>query len=150
VFHGYAAGGIVGLSEATSHDSITLPGDPETYPSAVARAVDVLRREGIGGPFAIALAPEYFTRIVETTEHGGYPLFNHLEEILGGPVVWAPGADCALVLSQRGGDFELESGQDIAIGYRHHDTESVLLYLEESFSFRVLEPDAVVALHPAD
>jgi uncharacterized linocin/CFP29 family protein len=146
VFEGYVAGGIVGLSEATSHDELPLEGSADSYPSVVARAVDVLRRAGVGGPFGIALAPEYYTRIVETTEHGGYPLLNHLEEILGGPVVWAPGAGCGVVLSQRGGDFEFESGQDIAIGYLHHDATSVTLYLEESFSFRVLEPDAVVAL----
>jgi uncharacterized linocin/CFP29 family protein len=146
VFAGYGAGGIVGLAEATSHEPIQLERDADSYPSAVARAVDVLRRAGIGGPFGIALAPEHYTLIVETTEHGGYPLLNHLEEILGGPVVWAPGADGGLVLSQRGGDFEFDSGQDIAVGYRHHDGDSVTLYLEESFSFRVLEPDAVVTL----
>jgi uncharacterized linocin/CFP29 family protein len=146
VFQGVPAAGIVGLTEATSHDVVPLDGDADRYPAAVARAVDTLRRTGIGGPFGIALAPEYYTRIVETTEHGGYPLLNHLEEILSGPVVWAPGIGCGAVLSQRGGDFEFECGQDIAIGYRDHDAESVTLYLEESFAFRVLEPDAVVAL----
>jgi uncharacterized linocin/CFP29 family protein len=146
VFQGIPAGGIVGITEATSHEVVPLDGDADRYPAAVARAVDTLRRNGIGGPFGIALAPEYYTRIVETTEHGGYPLLNHLEEILSGPVVWAPGIACGAVLSQRGGDFEFESGQDIAIGYREHDAESVTLYLEESFAFRVLEPDAVVAL----
>jgi uncharacterized linocin/CFP29 family protein len=147
VFQGYGAAGIVGLAEATSHDELSLADDADAYPSVVARAVDALRRAGVGGPYGIALAPEHYTRIVETTEHGGYPLLNHLEEILGGgPVVWAPGAGCSVVVSQRGGDFEFESGQDIAIGYHHHDGDSVTLYLEESFSFRVLEPDAVVAL----
>mgnify|MGYP001550112179 CR=1 FL=1 len=78
-----------------------------TLPSGVtvARAVDALRNAGIAGPYGIAIAPEIFTRIVETTEHGGYPLFNHLQQILGGPVVWAPGVDCGAVLSLRGGDF---------------------------------------------
>jgi uncharacterized linocin/CFP29 family protein len=146
VFEGYAAAGIVGLAEATSHDEITLKGDADSYPAAVAVAVDALRRAGVGGPYGIALAPEYYTRIVETTEHGGYPLLNHLQQILGGPVLWAPGAGCGVVVSRRGGDFEFVSGQDIAVGYRHHDADSVTLYLEESFSFRVLEPDAVVAL----
>ena len=76
-------------------------------------------------------------------------MFNHLESILGGPVVWAPGIGCGAVLSLRGGDFRFESGQDIAIGYRSHDADSVTLYLEESFSFRVVEPNAVVALQTA-
>lgn len=40
----------------------------------------------------------------------------------------------------------LDVGQDLSIGYRHHDADTVYLYLEESFAFRVVEPDAVVAL----
>ena len=84
--------------------------------------------------------------MVETTEHGGYPLFDHLRKILGGPIVWAPGVDGAVVVSLRGGDFLFESGQDLSIGYDHHDAERSSLYLEESFSFRVATPEAAVAL----
>jgi uncharacterized linocin/CFP29 family protein len=146
VFHGFAAAGIVGLAEASSHDEVTLKGAADTYPGSVARAVDSLRKVGIAGPYGIAIAPDIYTRIVETTEHGGYPLFNHLQAILGGPVVWAPGVGCGVVVSLRGGDFRFESGQDIAIGYRAHDADDVSLYLEESFAFRVIEPDAVVGL----
>ena len=61
--------------------------------------------------------------MVETTEHGGYLLLDHLTRILGGEVVWAPGVDGALVISQRGGDFLLDVGQDLAVGYSHHDAE---------------------------
>ena len=51
-----------------------------------------------------------------------------------------------MVLSLRGGDFLFESGQDLSIGYEAHDAETVQLYLEESFSFRVATPEAAVAL----
>ena len=61
-------------------------------------------------------------------------------------MVWAPGVDGAVVLSLRGGDFQLVSGQDVSIGYLAHDAERVQLYLEESFTFRVIEPDAAVVL----
>jgi uncharacterized linocin/CFP29 family protein len=66
--------------------------------------------------------------------------------ILGGPVVWAPGVDGAIVLSQRGGDYELVCGQDVSIGYTSHDDQVVNLYLEESVTFRVTTPEAAVAL----
>ena len=118
VFHGYADAGIHGLVEVGTHDSISLESDPNRYPAEIARAVDVLREAGIGGPYGLAIAPEIYTAIVESTEHGGYPLFEHLHQILEGPVVWAPGIDCGVVLSQRGDDFVFDSGQDIAIGYR--------------------------------
>jgi uncharacterized linocin/CFP29 family protein len=60
--------------------------------------------------------------------------------------VWAPGVQGGIVLSLRGGDFLLDCGQDLSIGYVDHDADLVRLYIEESFTFRVLEPDAAVAL----
>ncbi len=86
--------------------------------------------------------------MVETAEHGGYPLLDHLREILGGPIVWAPGVKGAVVLSMRGGDFVFECGQDLSIGYDSHDSDVVRLYLQESFSFHVATPEAAVALAP--
>jgi uncharacterized linocin/CFP29 family protein len=146
VFHGYPAAGIVGITEASSHDPIPLDADLDTYPTSVAKAVNVLRVSGIDGPYGLAIGPTGFTAIIETTEHGGLLLLDHLRQILGGPVVWAPGVEGAVVLSLRGGDFVLDSGQDLSIGYLAHDAERVQLYLEESISFRVVEPDAAVAL----
>jgi uncharacterized linocin/CFP29 family protein len=52
------------------------------------------------------------------------------------------------VVSQRGGDFLFDSGEDLSIGYDSHDAEAVELYLVESFSFRVATPEAAVALTP--
>jgi uncharacterized linocin/CFP29 family protein len=110
--------------------------------------VDALRAVGVGGSYGLALSPEAHTRVLETSQHGGYPLLEHLGKILGGPIIWAPGVEGGAVLSLRGGDFVLESGEDLSIGYLSHDAESVELYLEESFSFRVTTPEAAVALTP--
>ncbi|MGH3566400.1 MAG: family 1 encapsulin nanocompartment shell protein [Pseudonocardia sp.] len=112
----------------------------------MARAVEQLRHNGIEGPYTMAIGPAGYTRIVETTEHGGYLLFDHLKRILGGKIIWAPGVDGAVVASERGGDFLLDVGQGLSIGYSHHDADIVHLYLEESFTFRVVEPDAAIAL----
>jgi uncharacterized linocin/CFP29 family protein len=149
VFHGFAAAGMQGIAERAAHPPIDVAADMESSPNVVARATDVLRRAGIEGPYGLAISPELYTGIVETTEHGGHLLLDHLRQLLGGPVVWAPGIAGGLVLSLRGGDFVLECGQDLSIGYRDHDAEVVRLYLEESFSFRVIEPDAAVVLAPA-
>ncbi len=120
--------------------------DPEEYPRCVARAVEAIRAGGVEGPFGLALGPEEHTRVIESAEHGGYPLLDHLAKILEGPIVWAPGLEGGIVLSLRGGDFLLESGQDLAIGYDRHDAEAVHLYLEESFSFIVATPEAAAPL----
>ena len=146
VFRGHDGAGIRGILDASSHPSLPLEKDLGRYPNTVAKAVDVLRESGVGGPYGLAIAPSGYTRIIETTEHGGYPLLDHLHQILDGPVVWTPGIDGAAVLSLRGGDFAMAVGQDIAIGYLSHDVDTVSLYLEESLTFRVLEPDAVVVV----
>jgi len=148
VFRGWPAAGIAGIADATTHNSIALGEDCERYPRHVAMAVDTLRGAGIEGPYGLALGPEAHTRVLETSQHGGYPLLEHLREVLGGPLVWAPGVEGAVVVSVGGGHFLFESGQDLSIGYRSHDAEAVQLYLEESFSFRIATPEAAVALTP--
>jgi uncharacterized linocin/CFP29 family protein len=146
VFHGWSDAGIDGVARVSPHDAIPCGDDIERYPSFVARAVETLLRNGVGGPYALALGREEYTRVIETAERGGVLLFDHLREILGGPIVWAPGVDGGVILSQRGGDFLYDSGQDLAVGYESHDADAVTLYLEESFSFRVTSPEAAVAI----
>ena len=146
VFHGFEQASITGITEASTQSSIALSDDFDAYPGHVAKAVELLRRQGIDGPYGLALGPDGYTGVIETTEHGGILVFDHLGKILGGPIVWAPGVRGAVVLSLRGGDFLFESGQDLSIGYERHDAETVELYLEESFSFRVVTPEAAVTL----
>jgi uncharacterized linocin/CFP29 family protein len=146
VFHGWSAAGLAGILDASTHEPIALGEDCERYPRHVAKAVDTLRAVGIDAPYGLALGPEVHTMVLETSQHGGYPLLEHLRQILGGPILWAPAVRGGAVLSTRGGDFLFDSGQDLSIGYESHDSDAVQLYLEESFSFRVVTPDAAVPL----
>jgi uncharacterized linocin/CFP29 family protein len=146
VFHGWSDAGIDGVARVSPHDAIPCGDAIDRYPSFVARAVETLLRNGVSGPYGLALGREEYTRVIETAEHGGLLLFDHLRQILDGPIVWAPGVDGGVGLSLRGGDFLFDSGQDIAVGYEAHDAETVTLYLEESFSFRVASPEAAVAI----
>ncbi len=145
VFHGWK-GVIAGISEASPHAKGKPGAAADGYPRLAAQAVEQLLGTGVGGPYGLALGREQYRVVVETSEHGGYPLLEHLGKILGGPIVWAPGVDGAVVLSLRGGDFVFECGQDLSIGYDSHDAEVVRLYLEETFSFHVATPEAAVAL----
>jgi uncharacterized linocin/CFP29 family protein len=146
VFHGWPDAGIQGILEVSPHEGLNLDDDVGAYPGVIARAVEQLRRAGVEGPYTLVVGPSGYTRIVESAEFGGVLLSEHLTQILGGSVIWAPGLDDAVVLSQRGGDFHLAVGQDLSIGYSHHDAQNVYLYLEESFTFHIAEPDAAVGL----
>jgi uncharacterized linocin/CFP29 family protein len=146
VLQGWQEAGITGIVGASPHEPQPLGEDPDGYPRAVAGAVEGLLENGIGGPYGMALGREQYRRVIETAEHGGHLLLDHLRKILDGPIVWAPGLAGAVVLSQRGGDFALDCGQDLSIGYMRHDEQAVHLYIEESFSFVALTPEAAVAL----
>jgi uncharacterized linocin/CFP29 family protein len=147
VFHGLA-GVSTGIAEASPHPQTELGEAANGYPRKVAGAVEQLLCRGIAGPYGLALGRDQYRRVIETAEHGGYPLLDHLHKILEGPIAWAPGVNGAIVLSTRGGDFKFECGQDLALGYESHDGDVVRLYIEESFSFHAATPEAAVALTP--
>jgi uncharacterized linocin/CFP29 family protein len=144
IFHG--AAGCPGLTGATPHDAVEISNDYEHYPRFVASGMARLQDAGVGGPYAIALGPRCYTGVIEESEMGGYPVLEHLRLILGGPVVRAQAVDGAVVLSLRGGDFELVSGQDLSIGYLGHDADEVELYVEESIALRICSPEAAIHL----
>jgi uncharacterized linocin/CFP29 family protein len=75
-------------------------------------------------------------------------VLEHVKRIVEGSLVWAPAIEGAFVLTTRGGDFELNVGQDVSIGYLSHTDNLVRLYLQETFTFRVLTSEAAVALSP--
>jgi len=149
IFQGYDVGHIDGIFPASVTQGLTIPSDFGAYPDVVAEATHRLRSEGVSGPYGIALGPRCYTGLTRSTLRG-YPVINHVRELVDGPIVWAPAADGAVVMSLRGGDFELIVGQDFSVGYLDHTSTSVLLYLQESFTFRVLSPEAAVPLaYPA-
>ena len=115
---------------------IPLDADYEEFPRAVARAVALLRGAGVDGPYGVALGPRCYAGVIETTQKGGYPVLEQLRFITGGPIAWAQAIDGSVVVSLRGGDFELTLGEDFAIGFVAADAELVQLYLEESLAFR--------------
>jgi len=148
VFHGCPEAGMGGIVDAAVKSRCSITEDYTAYLGSVAEALHKLRSAGIGGPYAIALGPRCYTGLTKTTQ-AGFPVIEHVKRIVDGPIVWAPGIDGAVVLSQRGGDFELTIGADFAIGYLEHSRDAVTLYLEESMTFRVLAPEAAVPLRYA-
>jgi uncharacterized linocin/CFP29 family protein len=47
-------------------------------------------------------------------------------------------------VANRGGDLELTVGQDFAIGYHSHSANEISLFVTESFTFRVIAPEAII------
>ena len=145
VFMGYPAAGIAGITGSSSNAPVALPGEVREYPDAVNHAVTALRLAGVDGPYTLALSADAYTAVSETSNYG-YPIFEHIRRLLDGEILWAPAIDGGVLLSTRGGDFELRFGQDLSIGYLSHDESSVQLYFQETMTFLVNTTEASVAL----
>jgi uncharacterized linocin/CFP29 family protein len=147
IFDGYAATGIQGIRQGSSNPALTLPSNVRGYPDTVAQAVSQLRLAGVNGPYALLLGADPFTAVNGGSDEG-YPVLQHIRRLVDGEIVWAPALEGGFVLTTRGGDFELDIGQDISIGYLSHTSSTVELYLQETFMFRQLTAEAAIALAP--
>lgn len=145
VFEGYAAGQIQGFRQGASNPTLTLPSDVLGYPDTIARAVSEIRLAGVEGPYMLVLGAEPYTAVSGAAD-AGYPLLKHIRRLMDEEIVWAPAIKGGLVLSTRGGDFELHIGRDMSIGYLGHTEAVVRLYLEETFTFLLLTAEAAVVL----
>jgi len=149
IFHGFEAADITGIIEASPHKPIAVNAILD-WPKAVVAGLEVLRAAGVNGPYALALGLQAYDELDADSEDG-YPLRRRFAETLPDvSLIWAPALKGgAVLMSARGGDYELTVGQDLAIGYAVHDRTDVELYLTESFTFRVLEEKAAVFLKRA-
>lgn len=147
IFHGSAAAGIGGIAPGSSNPPLTLPTALVQAPDIVAQALSVLRLAGVDGPYSLLLSADLYTAVAETTDQG-HPIRHHLARMLpDGEIIWAPALDGALLLSTRGGDYELHLGEDLSIGYLSHDADHIQLYLQESLTFLAYTAEASVPLH---
>lgn len=145
IYKGFGPTGIGGMLDASSHEALTINADIEQLPGVVARAVVMMETSGVEGPYALVLSPERYQALVQCARPG-YPLTRVVTDIIEGDILWSPVLDGGVLISRRGGDFELSVGQDVSIGYVGHDRHEIELYLTESFAFRVLDPAAAVVL----
>lgn len=149
IFLGYAAAGIEGIRGGTSNPVLALPANAAQFPDVVAAALKQLKLVGVDGPYAAVLGADTYTALLEASDRG-YPVLNHVQRLIGSDnIIWAPAIEGAYILSTRGGDFELNIGRDLSIGYLSHNADAVRLYLEETLTFRLLSDEAVVAILPA-
>jgi uncharacterized linocin/CFP29 family protein len=147
VYHGLSEANIKGLRVCAGDQCHTIGSSTEQLLEAIAEGITIFTTRSIEGPYAFVVGPKLWSRM--SAQLQGYPVKMQAENILGGSVLLSPYLsgefeDEAYMVSLRGGDLELIIGQDLAIGYQSHNSDKVKLYFTESFTFRILEPDAVI------
>ena len=142
VYQGFDPGCIQGLQSQVKAPRIPVPLDIDAIVDAVSEGQARLLREGVEGGCHLVVNPELWTFLARSTPGG--TLRSILETQIGGQVIYSAAVNGALLVATRGGDLELTVGQDFAIGYHHHSSEEVGLFMTESFTFRVIAPEAMV------
>lgn len=142
IYKGLKNAGIKGLAEYNHNPPAILPSSPEDIIKFVGAQINVLQRNSVEGPYSMVINEKYWLDLINMVDN--YPILKQLKDIMGGQVIVNDHIDNSFLVSERGGDFELTIGQDVSVGYDSHDAKKVKLYLTESFTFRVLSPEAVV------
>ncbi len=144
VYYGFEPAKVAGIDACTPHTPVSLGDDAASYVSAVAEAMQVLVAAGVSGPYALVLAPGPYR--VLASDVSTYPSRQRIAKLIEGPVLQSQQLEGGLLASLRGGDFRLDVGQDVSVGYSIHDSKKVDLYLLSTLAFRVLEGEAAVKL----
>jgi uncharacterized linocin/CFP29 family protein len=139
IYNGLEEANLKGIIKSAEH-SVSYSGKTEDILSTTANGVSQLARLGTEGPYALVVNKDTWVEISGLID--GYPLRKQLEKILEGNIIISECIESPVLLTMRGGDFRITSGQDLSIGYQAHDTKEVELYLTESFTFQVIDPDA--------
>ncbi len=142
IYEGFKEASIDGLKKSSDFDKISFPENGNEILTAVTKGLAQMKEASIEGPYSLVLSADKWQNVQNFVQ--GYPLTKRLENMLGGSIIMAPFIKDAYLVSERGGDFKLTIGKDLSIGYESHNNKTVQLYFTESFTFKVIEPKAVI------
>jgi uncharacterized linocin/CFP29 family protein len=142
IYRGLEEAGIMGLELETDNEPIEIALDDDAIIAAIETAVQTLTARSVGGPYSLVCSLPLWTKIQTSAQC--YPLKKRVESLIGGKIVLSPQYDTSMLLSARGGDSELIIGQDFSVGYQSHTSTEVNFFITETFTFRVLTPEAIV------
>jgi uncharacterized linocin/CFP29 family protein len=119
--------------------------DPARVIADLVRAVEMLDRLTVPGPYEAVLSPDRYYAYLSAANRG-YPVTRHTKAIVADVHRCLVMRDGGALFSMRGGDFILTVGGDLSVGYRSHDRDSLHLFCVETVSPQTLDPEAVCVL----
>ncbi len=142
IYYGFDKANIQGLNQKSDYETMTCPRDAEAVLQCVPEGVSKFKQASIEGPYFLVVNPKDWREITSYVQ--GYPMKRQIEDNLEAEIIFCPNIDNMFLVTGRGDDYKLDIGVDISIGYESHTNKDVQLFFTESFTFRVLEPAAVV------
>lgn len=117
--------------------------------AGVAKAMGMFNKEFVSGGFKLVISSQTMGKLY-TELFDGVSIKSELDNILGSNEIVVNqtiGNDKALIISQRGGDFEFYSGLDVCVGFEKESAKSIELFLLQTLAFRVINPEAAILLN---
>lgn len=142
IFSGFAPGCIKGLLEV-AEPQVSMTMEPNAILETLSAGLTHLVQHGIASTGHFVVGPKMWNFLARGV-HGG-TLRSLVKKTIGGEVILSQAFDGAMLVAGRDGDAILTIGQDFAIGYQSHTTKEVNLYIMESFTFRMLTPEAMIS-----
>jgi len=113
---------------------LKLPSSVKGYPGVVGAGGEPAAAGGRQRPIHCLLGTEPYNRDRGATDDG-YPVLQHIQRLVDGKIIWAPAIEGGVVLTTRGGDFQLSIGQDLSIGYLSHSQAQFNSISQETLTF---------------
>lgn len=148
ILNGLKEANIEGIVVNKEVESITVNSTKEIL-SGVAKSLGVFNKNFVDGGFKLVISSNTLASLY-TEFFDGISVKAKIDDILGANNIVVNediGDKKALLISQRGEDFEFFSGLDVSLGYEKETKDSVELFLMQTCAFRVLGPEAAVVLN---
>lgn len=144
VYYGLKNASMKGLADCNSEKHLKFPESIENLTDVVSEGVTKLMGDAIKGPYALVAGLPVWKKISAVSNC--YPLRKQIEKIIDGPVIPNHFINEAFLVPQTTDDLKLILGQDISIGYESSTEREVVLFLTESFTIKIDNPDSVVMI----
>jgi len=141
LYNGNKAAGIKGLIP-TATKTINLDGNPQQILEKVSEAAISLERAFAPKPFNLVVGKDLYTKLNQVL--GAKLLRELIEQIIQGKVILSEAIDGGLLLPVKHPDIEFTVGQDYTIGYENNDDKVINLFIMNSYTLRVLDPNILI------
>jgi len=142
IYDGFKPGMIIGLQDIVKGRELSFALEMDAIVDAISEGQTQMLKDGVEGPTNLIVSAQIWKFLARTSPGG--TLRSIVEGQISGQVIYSEFVKDALLVANRSGDLELTVGQDFAIGYHSHTATEINFFATESFTFRVISPEALI------
>jgi uncharacterized linocin/CFP29 family protein len=141
IYNGLKEANIKGLVNEAGH-RMSLNNDSQDILDKISDAVFTLKKSYVSGPFNLIVSKDLYKALNKI--HGAKILRDLVKSIIGGNVYLSEVINGGLLLPLNHDDIEFTIGQEYTVGYENHNEKDIKLFIMNSFTLRVLDPNILV------